>query len=133
MGDNVQEKWETFLNPDVMRPALIIASLYITGFELLKDTIVDRPKGFFTNGFGPDGLHLDPAYQTDVLSKNKSVLYASLEWLKGMGTIDDSDLAMFERVKAARNTTAHQIHKLLTGGFPADFSEIGRASCRERV
>src|ERR1700744_3443874 len=88
---NVQEKWEAFLNPDAMRPALIMASLYITGFELLKDTIVDRPKGFFTNGFGPDGLHLDPAYQADVLSKNKSVLYASLEWLKGMGTIDDSD------------------------------------------
>jgi len=39
--------WEKFLNPDVLRQNLILASIYIAYFEILKDSIVDRPKEFF--------------------------------------------------------------------------------------
>jgi hypothetical protein len=121
MSDKVQKSWEDFLNPDILRPNLIIASLYVTAFEMLKGIIVDRIKGFFTLGFGPTGASVDPAYQTDVLAKNRSPLYASLEWFKEQGAIDDQDLAKYERVKECRNELAHEIPRLLMNGFRNDF------------
>jgi hypothetical protein len=38
------EQWERFLNPEVVRAELSSASMYVTTFEILKDSIVDRPK-----------------------------------------------------------------------------------------
>jgi len=42
MYAKVQQTWEDFLNPDVVRPVLISASIYIAGFEALKETIIGR-------------------------------------------------------------------------------------------
>ena len=59
-----------------------------------------------------------------MLARNKSPLYASLDWLKGMGAIDDADLATFERVKGCRNTLAHELLSLLASrGLPADYGQ----------
>lgn len=78
----VQKLWEDFLNPEVLRSNLIIASLYIAAFEFLKSTIVDRIRSIYVIGFDQNGLRIDPEYQTAVLLKNRSPVYASLEWLK---------------------------------------------------
>ena len=123
MEEGLKGKWENFLDPDRVRPNLIIASLYIAAFELLKNTITERLKSFFTVGFGPDGLSIDPAYATDVLARNRSPLYASLEWLKSMNAIDDTDMAAYERTKLCRNTLTHEIPKLLVDGFPTELNE----------
>jgi hypothetical protein len=90
---NSTASWESFLNPETLRPNLIAASIYISTFEILKTTIVDRIKDFFTNGFDENGWRVSPEYQCDVLSKNRSAVYASLAWLNERDAIDDSDLA----------------------------------------
>ena len=118
-----KNSWETLLNPDALRPNLIAASIYISSFELLKTTIVDRIKDFFTNGFDRNGPHISPEYQSEVLSKNGSPVYASLAWLKEMQAIDDADVAAFERVKELRNKLAHELTSVLFEGLPTGFVE----------
>lgn len=118
------QSWEEFLNPEVMRPRLIAASVYIAGFEALKDSIVGRIRDFFLNGFDEAGDNIDPKYQSDVLARNRSPIHASLDWLKERNAIDDSDLSAFVRVKSCRNTLAHKLIAVLgTEGLPTDFEQ----------
>jgi hypothetical protein len=123
MSDQSTTSWERFLNPDTLRPNLIAASIYISSFEILKTTIVDRIKDFFTNGFDQNGWRVSPEYQSTVLSKNRSAAYASLAWLKERDAIDDSDMAAFEKVKELRNKLAHQLSRVLFDGLPSDFPD----------
>lgn len=124
MDKEVRRSWEDFLNPDVLRPRLIAASLFITGFELLKESVVGRIRDFFCFRFDATGKIIDPQYQADVLSRNRSPIYASLAWLKDMGAIDDTDVAAFDRVKLCRNHLAHRLLELVgSEGMPPDFAE----------
>lgn len=124
MDPKVKRAWEEFLNPEVMRPRLIAASIYIAGFEALKDSVIGRIRDFFLTGFDESGDKIDPKYESDVLSRKRSPLYASLDWLKGMNAIDEDDLRKFDRVKACRNTLAHRLFYLLgSEGLPADFEQ----------
>jgi hypothetical protein len=123
MSNQSATSWEGFLNPDTLRPNLIDASIYISSFEILRTTIVDRIKDFFTNGFDQNGWRVSPEYQSTVLSKNRSAVYASLAWLKERDAIYDSDMIAFERVKKLRNKLAHQLSRVLFDGLPSDFPD----------
>ncbi len=124
MNSNVRQSWEAFLNPDVVRPRLIGASIFIAVFESLKDAIVDRLRDFFWTGFDESGDKIDPKYQSDVLVRNRSPVYASLDWLKEMNAINDADILAFERVKTCRNALAHNLFSVLgSEGLPPDFEQ----------
>jgi hypothetical protein len=124
MEPKLRQSWEEFLNPGITRPRLIAASIFIAGFEALKDSIVDRIRSFFSTGFDESGDNIDPRYRSDVLARNKSPVYASLGWLKENRAIDDGDVAVFNRVKACRNTLAHRLLSTLgSEGLPADFNQ----------
>lgn len=124
MDQKLRRSYEDFLNPDVMRPRLIAASIYIAGFEALKDSIVDHIRSLFCTGSGAWADKIDPRYQMDVLDRNKSPVYASLDWLKSMNAIDGADIGAFNRVKTCRNDLAHNLLSTLgTEGMPADFEK----------
>jgi hypothetical protein len=93
------ENWKSFLNPHTLKGNLIKASMYIAAFELLKDSIINHPKTFFTDGFNKDGLIINENYQKKVLSRNKSPLYASLDWLKDIGAMTEHDIDIFNKLK----------------------------------
>jgi hypothetical protein len=116
---SANENWEHLLTPAVMQEKLISASLYITAFELLKDSIIDRIRSFYVLGFDAVGEIIDREYEADVLSRKKSPVYASLDWLSENGVIDKKDIESFERIKATRNSLAHKLPSLVMGG--ADF------------
>lgn len=118
MEKKIQESWERFLHPHALRTNLAVASLYIAAFEMLKETIIERAKEFFCCGFDESGIITTPRYQEKVLSKNRSRLYASFQWLKEQEVIDDNDVAKFEQIKEIRNQLAHEIPRLLTDGLP---------------
>src|SRR5258708_18308652 len=104
MDGKVRNSWESLLNPDVLRPNLIMAALYIAAFEVLKSTIIERIRDFYVTGFDKSvekdgGRLVDPKYQTEVLSRNRSPVYACLDWLKESQAVDDQDIAAFERAK----------------------------------
>jgi len=117
MSDDRQILWERFLNPEILRTNLIVASLYISAFEMLNKSIVERIKDFFTTGYYIDRPNIvDEKYHTKVLNRNSSVLYASLSWLRDMQVIDDHDLEKFEEVKVFRNELAHELCNFLSKG-----------------
>lgn len=107
MDPRIWRSWEEFLGPEVSRPRLIAASVYIAGFEALKDSIVVRIRDFFSSGFDESDDKTNPKYQSDVLARPPSPVYASLDWLKELNAIDASDLSSYERIKNCRNTLRH--------------------------
>jgi len=120
MNDNIKQSWERFLNPESLRANLIAGSLYIAAFEMLKSSIIERISDFFSTGFNQDGPIIGEKYKTDVLSLNKSQLYASLAWLKNMNIINDNDLEEFENIKKCRNEIAHEFVNYLATGPTVD-------------
>jgi len=65
MNENVKIKWERFLNPEILRTNLIVASLFITAFEMLRDSVIERAKEFFIHGFNKDGWIISDRYKTE--------------------------------------------------------------------
>jgi hypothetical protein len=117
-------RWEAFLNPDVVRPTITMVSIYISAFEILKDTLINRVREFysFTHQYREDDPDIEARYNTDVLILNKSVVLASLSWLRSMQAIDNNDIATFERVKSCRNELAHELPRIVsTGSLPHEF------------
>lgn len=117
------DKWERFLTPEVLRANLIMASLYIAAFEMLKNTIIDRIRNYHIIGHDGNDWIIDQKYEESVLRRNRSPVYASLDWLKEMGAITDGDITVFARVKECRNELAHEITRMLMDGLPNNFSE----------
>jgi hypothetical protein len=127
MTDNAA-RWERFLDPEVVRPSLFLATMFITTFEILKDSVIDRIRDFYTNEWSASGSVVGPEYQIEVLAKNKSPLYASLKWLQEHEAIDETDLQTFESLKSTRNLLAHQLFNVVTGQVDsphqAQFTEL---------
>lgn len=109
------DRWERFLDPDLVRPSLFLATMFITTFEILKNSVVDRICDFYTNEWDENGPVVGPEYQREVVFRNRSVFYASLEWLQEHEVIDDKDLETFEQLKKIRNQLAHQLFDVVTG------------------
>lgn len=117
----LSKKWEEFLNPETLKTKLILASIYLAAFEILKGSVIGRIETFFTDGFGPQGNILSPEYAVEVESKHKSKVRASLEWLKEQGAITSEDIEVFDKIREARNEVAHEMPSLLSGDNPVDF------------
>ena len=54
-------------------------------------------------------------YEAEVLSRDKSRVYASLKWLLDRGAIDQADIDQFERLKLCRNKLAHDLASVSLG------------------
>lgn len=121
MSQGSDRAWEHYLNPDVVRPRLIASSLFITAFEFLNESIVERLHRFYWRGFNESGDLFDPTYETEVLSRNRSPLFASLEWLRDRSAITTSDIEAYVRIKDLRNRVAHELQGLVADGLPEAF------------
>jgi hypothetical protein len=119
MNADIDKNWEEFLNPEILRPRLTQAALFIVAFELLKSTIVDRTRAFFNDGVDAKG-NQSPEYAR-ILPKNSSRVHASLDWLLEQGAIASEDLATFSDVKSCRNRLAHELVDVLSTGLPPEF------------
>ncbi|MBX8476972.1 hypothetical protein K5D38_19545 [Pseudomonas cichorii] len=113
--ETTSERWERFLDPDVVKPSLFIATMFITVFEIFKSSVIDHLRNFYADDWDENGLIISPEYQSRVLSRNKSALYASLEWLQENGAIDSKDLEQYDEFKKTRNLLAHQLFEVVTG------------------
>ncbi len=123
MDDDNKAKWKRFLDPEVLRPNLILASIYIAAFEVLKNSIIERIREFYFAGFDGKEWVVSPEYKESVLSKDNSPIYASLKWLNESNVINDDDVEKFNKIKECRNLLAHEITKMLMEGLPPGFEE----------
>ncbi len=119
--NNAAGNWERFLDPDVLRPSLLSATMFITAFELLKDCIVDRLRNFYTLSW-EDKTGTTPEYEQKVLARDKKrrPLQASLDWLREHDALDDADLEIFTRLTDIRNQLAHELFRIVTGQVPSE-------------
>ncbi len=118
MKTDIRDSWKRLLNPETLRANLIVASLFITAFELLKNSIIERPRESFADGFDENGpIIIDNGnYKTKVLSLGDDPLDSSLKWLQEMDAIDDHDIAKFDAIKDCRNKLAHEMDKFISQG-----------------
>ena len=100
-----------------------MATMFITTFEILKNSIVDRIRDFYLIGWSEEGSTVSPEYKTKVLSRDKSLVYASLNWLHENQVVNDDDLEIFEQLKSTRNLVAHQLFDIVTGQAESNHTE----------
>jgi len=116
--------WKQFLDPKILRNRLIAGALFITAFEMLKDSIVDRIRDFFCFGFDENGDLISDDYRAKVLSLHKKPLEASLLWLENMGAIDASDIKKYRTLTDARNNLAHEMLAVISGQKEIDLQVL---------
>lgn len=109
-----RKSWEKFLHPESLKGNLIAISLFISAFEMFKDRVIEKPETFFSDGFDQNGLIIGEQYKSEVLSKSKSLLYASLLWFKEMGAVDDKDIEKFDAIRKHRNEVTHELLSFLS-------------------
>lgn len=117
------KKWINFLDPNNLKDKLIFSSLYIATFESFKDYIVEEVKFFFNTGFSSNEFTFSDNYKTAVLLKDKSVLKATIFWLKDCGAIEEKDIETFDELRTYRNKLSHELMELLFDGLSEDLPE----------
>ncbi|MDH0474467.1 hypothetical protein N7362_06495 [Aeromonas caviae] len=123
MDEKIKSSWERALHPETLKKNIITASIFSMAFEMLKSSIIDKIEAFYTNGLYENRMVVSPEYKEEVLSLNKSPLYASLIWLQDMHAIDDKDLEIFEHIKRCRNTLAHEMLTFASSGVDFNVAE----------
>jgi hypothetical protein len=111
--DQIDDQLRNLLTPEILRTRLISCSIYLTAFQLLKACVIDRIKSFFTDGFKEGQILVSAEYSTDVLARNRSPVYASLDWLKENGALTNEDIALYGRLAQDRNDISHALHSNL--------------------
>ncbi len=121
------DKWIEFLKPDNLKGNLISCALYIALYESFKTNVIEKVKFFYNTGFNGNEFIFSPSYTTEVLSKDKNILRATLLWLKEREAVDETDLLEFKKIKEYRNKLAHEMMTLLfegTESLPDRFSQL---------
>ena len=98
MEKGPEETIVNLLSRDVLKQNLAKAGLYALAYEMLKNSIIERPKGFFTLGGQKTA-----EYRTEVLSKHTNVLIASCRWLQENGAITEEEINEVLQFRDYRN------------------------------
>lgn len=138
MHQDYIQQWKNVLDKDILKGSVNIIALYITVYELLEDTIISRPKDFYTIVEFDDRAKQE--YEQKVLAlydkeacpglntKNK-VLIASLLWFKNNGAIDDHDIQVFIESRKLRNKITHEMYGTIVDGGSAIVEQFALLYC----
>ena len=120
----VRASWLKIATPEVLGANLIKASLFLVAWEVLKNSIIGKPLGFFSTEFEGDNFQPKPSvkYKEVVLSLDKNVLMASCLWFKSMEALTDDDIRKLQEAREYRNQIAHNLLEFL-GSFDKDLED----------
>lgn len=99
------------LDPVTVRRNLLLASLYLSGFELLADSLIDRIRSFFTFG---DALG-DERYRAELDLGGHSTLENSCLWLVVAEALTPEEAEEINSIRRRRNRVAHELTAILVG------------------
>lgn len=127
--DKILKDWLKFLNPDSVKFQLICASLYLTAYELLIDSVVKKTQEFYLTGFQNGEFTYSEDYTKEVKKLfPKDIVIASSMWLCNSGAITDEDVNKIKEFKNHRNELAHEMPKIISDSNHdvkiEDFKEI---------
>ena len=121
----VDQQWKNLFDRDILKESVNIIALYITMYELLEDTLISRPKDFFTvleyderakQQYEEHVLSLyDKSACPGIATKNKELI-SSLLWFKQMKAIDDEDIQVFANLRTTRNEVTHKMLQAIADG-----------------
>lgn len=104
---------DKFLNPDRLKNNLMLASLYLSAYELLKAAIIDNISSFFATDYVNGKPVKNYQYHDEVTKVDKDLLRASCSWLIKVGAITLHDIEEIQAIRKHRNEIAHELPKLL--------------------
>jgi uncharacterized protein YjgD (DUF1641 family) len=116
------EKWERFLSPEHMRKSLAQVGVFLCAYEMLKTQTVKQLEDFYSDGFAKNVPIISEEYKSRVLEKSKSVFVASQLWLLESEAISQEDITVFEFLRKARNSIAHELPDFLSDTEKHDLS-----------
>ena len=102
------DSWQKLLNPITLKSNLVRASLFVTAYEMFRSNIQAHLISFFADPWDNGKPISGKSYQTEVRSKHRNRLVASLEWYRSMDAIDDGDMTSFYAIRA-RNEVVHEM------------------------
>lgn len=121
----VDEQWKNMFDRDVLKDSIQMIALFITVYELLENTVVSRPKDFYTivdfddkarRDYREHVISLyDPAAIPGINGRRKDII-ASLLWFRNGGAINDADIQVFVESKKLRNRLAHKMFDCIAEG-----------------
>lgn len=85
----------------------------MAAFEMLKDSLVERPKTFFCTGFSDDEFTVNLEYTKKVRSLHKHPYTASVLWWHSQGAISESDMEELRLIREHRDAIAHNMPKMI--------------------
>lgn len=113
---DVEASWAKFLNPESLKRNLLQGGLYLAAFEMLKDSLVGRPRDFFCFRISDGDISADlssPEYEREVRSLHKHPFTASALWWHKSGAISDEDLDALRQIREHRDQIAHNMPKMI--------------------
>ncbi|WP_324680949.1 hypothetical protein [Hymenobacter sp. GOD-10R] len=116
-------------DPATIKRNLMIASLFVTAFEMLKSSVEDKIKGLlceitgFDDEKGTVKTKVTPTYRAAILDRdipeitNKKsdfqVFYASCLWFQDSGAITEEEVKDLQAIRKHRNLITHNPVRLL--------------------
>lgn len=130
MEVEVKQQWMNVLDPVRLKPNLELISLYITLYEMLEDTIIQKPRDFYTlidevdeAGYKAHVLDLYDPEKCPLIRRSSKVLISSLLWWNSLEAISEEDIEVFSHCKERRNALTHEMLKIIVGGLDEGFYE----------
>lgn len=130
MEVEVKQQWMNVLDPVRLKPNLELISLYITLYEMLEDTIIQKPRDFYTlidevdeAGYKAHVLDLYEPEKCPLIRRSSKVLISSLLWWNSLEAISEEDIEVFSHCKERRNALTHEMLKIIAGGLDEGFYE----------
>lgn len=111
MDDDYRDRLAGKLAPVTVRRSLVQAGAILTGYELVKSSIMDGVRGFFTLGLRPTP---SSEYETHVLALAPGKPFqASVAWLVSMDALHPEHVQALENIRVHRHKLAHELASLL--------------------
>jgi hypothetical protein len=105
------------LDPSNVRRNLPLASLYLTGFEQLANSVIDRMRSFLQFG----GTQ---RYWAEMDLGGHGVLENSCRWLVNVSALSPEEAEAIDTTRQKRNRIAHELPAILVGDKKWSSSKI---------
>ena len=105
------DAWEKFLNPTTLKQSLIEASVFLTAYEMFKQSATEKLLSFFSDGITKEGgFSESPEYKKEVIALHpRDRFHASCIWFQQTGVISQDDLDKINDIRCHRNAIAHEM------------------------
>ena len=109
------DSWEHFVNPEKLKSNLLKIAVYISAYELLKDAVIELPRGFLglAEIIDNDKNESDDYKQKLRSLHPKDLFHASCLWFQDMRAVSSSDLEKISEIRKHRNELTHELNNYL--------------------